>query len=138
MNAAPGRPVVSRLSEGRANVLSRPPLSYSSFLLLVLLRFLPSRLCEIRSRRRSAALKLRAGNGSRRPGAKRVRALFDRDSGGAVALFLSHPRFIGHCSSCKSDEEEFTIDFSHGQKLLNKKRRAILQQRYILYFLNIP
>lgn len=66
------------------------PFPYSSFSLF-LLCFLPSRHREIRSRRRSAALKPRAGNGSRRPEAKCVRALSDRDGGGAVVLFLSRP-----------------------------------------------
>ena len=64
------------------------------FLLLLLLRFLL--LCEIRSQRRSAAFKLRAGNGSRRPEAKCVWGLSDRDNDGAVALFLS--RAVYHCS----------------------------------------
>lgn len=66
------------------------PFPHSSFSLF-LLCFLPSRHREIRSRRRSAALKPRAGNGSRRPEAKCVRALSDRDGGGAVVLFLSRP-----------------------------------------------
>jgi len=102
----PGRSVVSRLGEGHANLRSSlsPSLSLSLsllfffspllFLLLLLLRFLL--LCEIRSQRRSAAFKLRAGNGSRRPEAKCVWGLSDRDNDGAVALFLS--RAVYHCS----------------------------------------
>lgn len=75
---------------GTKGARTHSPFPYSSFSLL-LLRFLPSRHREIRSRRRSAALKPRAGNGSRRPEAKCVRALSDRDGGGAVVLFLSRP-----------------------------------------------
>lgn len=75
---------------GTKGARTHSPFPYSSFSLL-LLRFLPSRHREIRSRRRSAALKPCAGNGSRRPEAKCVRALSDRDGDGAVVLFLSRP-----------------------------------------------
>lgn len=124
MNATPGRSVVSRLSEGHAN--SRPSFLFffPPFLLLHLFRFLLSRLCEIRSRRRSAALKLRAGNGSRRPGAKCVRALSDRDSGGAVALFLSCPRAVyrSHCSRASLTKKDL-CNFNHRQRLFNDNER---------------
>lgn len=107
----------------RARELPRP--SYSFLSLLLLHGFLPSRHREIRSRRRSAALKPRAGNGSRRPGAKCVRTLSDRDGGGAVVLFLSrsYAAYRPLISVQVSDEEGFAIDFNHQQKSLNETEK---------------
>jgi len=61
-------------------------------LLLLLLRFLRNKVTA----GRSAALKPRAGNGSRRPEAKYARALSDRDGGRVVGpVFVSaYTRFV--------------------------------------------
>lgn len=131
--------VVSRLAAKGARDLSS--------LLFFFFVFFPSASCRLVSLRnkvtaeRSAPLKPRAGNGSRRPEAKYIRVLSDRDSGGTVCSVF----FLSFCVICLSrlfiylyrfNKEELRINSDHAQNIrplvhIHKKKKKKMKQKII-------
>lgn len=125
-------PVALSCHDSAKGARSRPSLclfpSYSSFLFL--LRFLPSRLCEIRSWR-SATFKLRAGNGSRRLETKCVHAPYPIETTtGPQPLFLSRSRAFGRCGCAGLTKKDLQLILVIDEDYLTRTETKRISNKY--------